>query len=146
MALEKTMAIMNTVTFRHFCKYIVAGGIATLCDLAVFGVCVRWLAINYLIATALAVVIATGVKFLLCYKFVFELRGRSPTRAWWYQLTASTIALILNLIFMYVLVDMLGFDRLHFIIHGLLWARVITTASVLMFNFLSSKYVVFRDF
>ena len=131
---------------KHFGKYLVAGGIATLCDLAVFGVCVNWLGINYLLATALAVVAATGVKFLLCLKFVFHLQGHSTSRAWWYQLTASLLALILNLLCMYLLVDVLGIDRLPLILPGLLGARVITTGGVFMFNFLATKYVVFRDF
>lgn len=136
----------NTSAIEHFIKYVVAGGIATLCDLAVFGACVHGLGINYLLATAIAVVIATGVKFLLCLKFVFNLRGHSTQRAWWYQLTASLLALALNLLCMYMLVDMLGIDRLHFIFPGLLWARIVTAGSVFMFNFLIAKYIVFRDF
>ena len=131
---------------KHFCKYLVAGSIATLCDLAVFGICVNWLGINYLLATAVAVVAATGVKFLLCLKFVFNLQGHSTSRAWWYQLLASLLALVINLLCMYLLVDVFGIDRLHLILPGLLWARVITTGSVFMLNFLAAKYVVFRDF
>ncbi len=137
---------ITTDTVKHFCKYLAAGGIATLCDFAVFGICVNWLGSNYLLATAVAVVTATGVKFLLCLKFVFNLRGHSANRAWWYQLTAALFALALNLICMYLLIDICGLDRLHFILPGLLWARVITTGSVFMFNFLAAKYIVFRDF
>lgn len=131
---------------KHFCKYLLAGGVATLCDLAVFGMCVNQLGLNYLLATALAVVAATGVKFLLCLKFVFNLQGHSTGRAWWYQLTASLLALLLNLLCMYLLVDVCGLDRLHFMVPGLWWARVITTGSVFAFNFLVAKYIVFRDF
>lgn len=130
----------------HFLKYIVVGTIATLCDLAVFSVCTNLLGINYLVATALAVVIATGVKFLLCLKFVFNLRGRTTNHAWWYQLTASLLALLLNLLCMYLLVDVFGFAHLHFIISGLLWARCLTTGSVFIFNFIAAKYIVFRDY
>ena len=137
---------VTTDTIKHFCKYLVAGGIATLCDLAVFGICVNWLSINYLLATALAVIAATGVKFILCLKFVFNLQGRSTSRAWWYQLTASLLALAINLLCMYLLVDVVGFDSLDFILPGLLWARVVTTGGVFMFNFLAAKYIVFRDF
>ena len=145
--LQKTLTRwLTSDTIKHFCKYLVAGGIATLCDLAVFGICVHGLGINYLLATAIAVVVATGVKFLLCLKFVFILQGRSTNRAWWYQLTASLLALGLNLLCMYLLVDVLGLNHIHFILPGLLWARVITTGSVFMFNFLAAKYVVFRDF
>lgn len=131
---------------KHFCKYLLAGGVATLCDLAVFGIGLNWLGLNYLLATALAVVAATGVKFLLCLKFVFNLQDHSTSRAWWYQLTASLLALLLNLLCMYLLVDVVGLDRLHFIVPGLWWARVITTGSVFAFNFLVAKYIVFRDF
>ena len=137
---------LNNGTIKHFYKYFAAGSFASLFDFAVFGICVNWLDINYLLATTLAVVVATGVKFLLCLKYVFNLQGHSANRAWWYQLTASLLALTLNLLCMYVLVDTLGIDRWHFILSGLLWARVITTGSVFMFNFLAAKYLVFRDY
>ena len=147
------IALHNTVlywlsneTIKHFCKYFVAGSVASLFDFATFGICVHGLGINYLIATTIAVVVATGVKFLLCLKYVFNLQGHSTNRAWWYQLTASLLALVLNLIFMYVLVDILSINRWHFIFPGLLWARIITTGSIFMFNFLAAKYIVFRDF
>ncbi len=137
---------LTSGTIKHFCKYFLAGSVATLFDLAVFGICINWLGIDYLLSTAIAVVVATGVKFLLCLKFVFNLQRHSTSRAWWYQLTASLLALALNLLFMYLLVDVFAFKHLHFILPGLLWARIITTGSVFTFNFLVAKYIVFRDF
>ena len=131
----------------HFYKYIVVGSLATIVDLAVFSSLTSGLSINYLLATAISVIIATAVKFSLCLRFVFNLRQRSPVRAWWYQLLTSCLALFANLILMYLLVDLLAFNQLTILlIDGLLWARAITTAVVFLFNFSMSKYFVFRDY
>lgn len=142
---SRTLSGRRAVT--HFYKYIVVGSLATVVDLVVFVFLTGGLSLNYLLATTISVIVATAVKFSLCLRFVFTLRQRSPTLAWWYQLSTSFLALFANLMFMYLLVDVLSFDQLTImLIDGLLWARAITTAVVFLFNFSMSKYLVFRDY
>ena len=135
-----------TASIQHMGRYLVAGGIATVFDLAIFSLCTHLLGINYLIATVIAVTVATAVKFVLCLNFVFQLRERTKIRAWWYQLAASFFALVLNLLIMFLFVDMLHFDRLHFLVDGLLLARGITTGLVFIVNFTLAKYIIYKDY
>ena len=133
-------------SIRHMGRYLVAGGIATVFDLAVFSLCTHLLGVNYLLATVIAVTIATAVKFVLCLNFVFQLKERNKIEAWWYQLAASFFALALNLMIMFLFVDVLHFDRLHFLVDGLLLARGITTGLVFIVNFTLAKYIIYKDY
>ena len=138
--------LVSMASLISFCKYSVVGGISTVCDLAVFSLLTVFLGANYLLATVIAVTIGTAVNFALCLRYVFVLQKRSKRQAWWYKLVFSFLSLLLNLILMYIFVDILALDKLTFVVDGIIVCRLISTGTVFLVNYSLSKYVVFKDF
>ena len=139
-----------TQWFQQLFRYAIVGGIAAVCDLAVFSFLTGHLQINYLIATPMAFLVATTVNFLLCLKFVFALKGHSPLEASWKKLSSSLISLAINVAAMFIMVELLAFDQLSFELSGapdgLLLARGIAILLSFFVNFSLTKYYAFRDY
>lgn len=127
-------------------RYTLVGAASSTFDVIVFSLMSVYLSAHYLVATATAVTVGAAVNFFLCLRYVFVLQNRSKHRAWWYKLAASFLALFLNLILMYVLVDLLHIDNFNLPINGLIAARIVSTGTVFLLNYSLTKFLVFRDF
>ncbi len=132
----------------QFFRYAIVGGIATVADLTVFAFLAQHL--NYLLATTASFLAGTTVNFFLCLKFVFRLKGHSPTEALWRKFLASGLSLAVNLLAMFVMVDVLAFERMNFetfgSVDGLLLARILAIGLAFFINFMLTKYYAFRDY
>ncbi len=135
---------------RQFFQYGVVGGMAAVCDLAVFNFLTDRLEINYLAATTASFIVGTTINFFLALKFVFHLTGHSPVTALWRKFFSSLGALVISLIAMFVMVDIFAFDQMNFGVFGasdgLLLARGLTICLTFSINFVLTKYYVFRDY
>ncbi len=140
----------NRLWFYQLFQYFIVGGIAALCDLGVFAFLAQHLQINYLISTLISFLVGTAVNFLICLKFVFSLRNHSWVVASWRKLIASVASLGLNILIMFVLVDLLRFDQISFYIlplfDGLLLARGFAIGAAFFLNFALTKYYAFGDY
>lgn len=135
---------------RQFFLYVLVGGVAAVADLAVFAFLVQHVNLNYLLSVAVAFLAGTLINFFLCFKFVFCLRGHSPAMALWRKFLSGIFSLAMNLLMMFIMVDILAFDRMGFrlfgFFDGLLLARSLAIALAFIVNYVLTKYYAFRDY
>lgn len=120
-------------------KYLVAGSLAFACDIAVLYVCTEFLGLHYLISNIFGYGAGLCVSWFLNVKWVFSYRR--------YQNTVLEFA-IFNLIIitglglsealMYLLVDELAVYYLY--------AKVIASGAVFLFNYTAKKFILFHPY
>lgn len=134
----------------HFTRYFLVGGVAAVCDLAVFSIMAKYFGVDYLIATAASFAVGTALNFWLCLKFVFDLKGHSWVVGLWRKVLSALAGLAVNLGIMYLLVDLAGLDEWRseslLLPDGLVIARVAAIGTGFVLNFILTKYYAFRDY
>ena len=118
-------------------KYFIVGGLCAVIDWSLFALLLYVMDLHYLLAGAIAFIIATGVNYLLSVKFVFGTgrRGRSERVALIYAV--SLVAIGFNLA-----VLMIGIDV--FQAHEMV-SKFFATGIAVFWNFLARYYFVFKD-
>ena len=117
--------------------YLIVGGLATIVEWAGFWLFSEKLSIEYLLATALAFAISTFANWLFGRLLVF--RGKqqqSLLREILSVYLASIVGLLLNLLIMFLLVQLLGAEKMS--------AKMATTVLVFMYNYLVRKLIIYR--
>lgn len=117
--------------------YLIVGGLATVVERAGFWLFSEKMGIAYLLATALAFAISTFANWLFGRLLVF--RGKqqqSFLREILSVYLASIVGLLLNLIIMFLLVQLLGAEKMS--------AKMATTVLVFMYNYLVRKLIIYR--
>lgn len=117
--------------------YLIVGGLATIVEWVGFWLFSEKIGIAYLLATTLAFAISTFANWLFGRLLVF--RGKqtqSLLREILSIYLASIVGLLLNLIIMFVLVQLLTVGKMP--------AKVIATILVFAYNYLIRKLVIYR--
>ena len=117
--------------------YLIVGGLATIVEWIGFWLFSEKMGIAYLLATALAFAISTFANWLFGRLLVF--RGKqqqSFLREILSVYLASIVGLLLNLIIMFLLVQLLGAEKMS--------AKMATTVLVFMYNYLVRKLIIYR--
>lgn len=117
--------------------YLIVGGLATIVEWAGFWLFSEKLSIEYLLATALAFAISTFANWLFGRLLVF--RGKqqqSLLREILSVYLASIVGLLLNLLIMFLLVQLLGVEKMI--------AKMAATALVFTYNYLVRKLIIYR--
>ena len=117
--------------------YLIVGGLATIVEWAGFWLFSEKLSIEYLLATALAFAISTFANWLFGRLLVF--RGKqqqSLLREILSVYLASIVGLLLNLLIMFLLVQLLGVEKMI--------AKMAATVLVLTYNYLVRKLIIYR--
>ena len=117
--------------------YLIVGGLATIVEWAGFWFFFDMCGIQYLLATALAFVFSTFANWLFGRLLVFrENAGHSVLREIASIYLASLFGLILNLIIMYVMVDLLAIREMI--------AKITATILVFSYNYLIRKKLIYK--
>ena len=117
--------------------YLIVGGLATIVEWAGFWLFSEKLSIEYLLATALAFAISTFANWLFGRLLVF--RGKqqqSLLREILSVYLASIVGLLLNLLIMFLLVQLLSVEKMY--------AKIAATVLVFAYNYLVRKLVIYR--
>lgn len=117
--------------------YLIVGGLATIVEWAGFWLFSEKLSIEYLLATALAFAISTFANWLFGRLLVF--RGnqqQSLLREILSVYLASIVGLLLNLLIMFLLVQLLGVEKMI--------AKMAATVLVFTYNYLVRKLIIYR--
>ena len=117
--------------------YLIVGGLATIVEWAGFWLFSEKLSIEYLLATALAFAISTFANWLFGRLLVF--RGKqqqSLLREILSVYLASIVGLLLNLLIMFLLVQLLGVKKMI--------AKMAATVLVFTYNYLVRKLIIYR--
>lgn len=124
---------------KQFVSYFFVGGAAAVVEWISFSGCYYLLHTGYLSATVIAFIIATFVNWILGRTFTFKESSRQSSllKDMIQVYLASLIGLGLNLIFMYLFVDVLH-------LHAML-SKIAATGLVFIWNFLSRKIWIYRD-
>lgn len=124
---------------QQFLKFAVVGVIATLIDFIVLYLLYQFMGMNYLIATAIAFVIATVYNYWASMTFIFKSKYAEGQKAQEFSLflILSIIGLILTQLLMVVFVER---GQLPVMI-----SKIFVSAFVMVFNFMSRKYFLDTD-
>ena len=117
--------------------YLIVGGLATIVEWAGFWLFSEKLSIEYLLATALAFAISTFANWLFGRLLVF--RGKqqqSLLREILSVYLASIVGLLLNMLIMFLLVQLLGVEKMI--------AKMAATVLVFTYNYLVRKLIIYR--
>lgn len=134
---EKLHALLHAPWFLQLVSYLFVGGAATLVEWGTFWVFNKALNFHYLLATALAYIIATAANWGLGRLTTFRKAEKQSLAS---ELTkiylVSAVGLLLNLGLMYVFVQLLGI--------GSMISKIMATILVFAWNFLSRKLWIYR--
>lgn len=111
------------------------GGTGTFVDFLFLYTLTELFHLHYLISTAVAFAIATGVNYLLCIAWVFERGRHSALTEVLLVFMVSGVGLLLNEIIVFLLVEFM-----------LLWymsAQFVAVGAIFFWNYSTRKYYVF---
>ena len=117
--------------------YLIVGGLATIVEWAGFWLFSEKMGIAYLLATTFAFAISTFANWLFGRLLVFRgKQNQSLLREILSVYLASVVGLLLNLLIMFVLVQLLALGKMP--------AKMIATVLVSAYNYLIRKLVIYK--
>ena len=119
-----------------FVKFGLVGVLNTLINWIIFAL-LNFIGVYYIVANVIAYVIATANSYIWNSKWVFKYNGKNKKERTAKFVILNLIGLGLNTGILYLLVDMVGFNKLI--------ALVITTGIVMIINYIVNKLWVFKE-
>ena len=128
---------------KQFISYFGVGGAAALVEWGVFFLLVYLFNTPYLYATVLAFIVSTTVNWILGRMFAFKNSNYKGKKAQELILVfvVSAVGLVFNMILMYLFVSV--FSMNSNILKTV--SKVLSTGIVFFWNFLSRKYLIYKD-
>lgn len=122
---------------REFSVYFVVGGIATLIDWSTYALCLMLFgAGHYLVAVTIAILFAGLFHYFANKRLTFQCRSRAVATQISVYVGVGVFALGMSIVILRLLVGRAGMPAMS--------ARVLTTALMLMPNYLMHKYLTFN--
>ena len=116
----------------QFVKYCFVGGLATIFDWGTYSLLLYW-NVEYLAASALGFIIGIIINYIISKKTVFTTESKVGKYDLLLYFVIGLIGLCFSIALMYGFVDILSVNKI--------FARMITTAIVLIWNFLARKVI-----
>jgi len=127
--------LINKDNIVQFFKYGVTAGIATLCDWGVYYVFYHRLGIHYILSAVMSFAVWFVINYVLSIIFVFKKSRHKKVKEIIIVLATSVSALGVNLLCIYVMVDLYGMIPII--------AKVIASGICMIYNFVLRKIFVF---
>ena len=127
---------MNRKNIKDFLLYIVVGGIATVAEWVVFFLLGK-VSCHYAVATAIAYIFSTFVNWLAGRILVFKESNQSLFKEILSVYVTSIVGLILNLLIMWVAVDLINANEML--------SKIAATGIVFVYNFLVRKLLIYKN-
>lgn len=131
----KEQVTMKKNNLKEFLLYLIVGGIATVCEWAIFFVLDK-VYVHYTLATIIAYILSTFINWLAGRILVFKENRQSVAKELLGIYIASIVGLLLNLVIMWALVDLLTAPEMI--------SKMVATALVFVYNFLVRKLVIYK--
>lgn len=129
---------------KQFLSYFSVGGVSALVEWTLFALLLYLLDMSYPVATTLAFIMSTTTNWYLGRTFTFKdseaYKGKS-VKEYLLVFLVSAIGLGFNILLMYFFVDVLGMNTKTMQTS----AKVISTGIVFMWNFLSRKFLIYKE-
>ena len=122
--------------FRAEIMYLIVGGMTTVVNFAVYYLCKEWLALHYALANALAWVVAVLFAYAMNRRWVFESQNPAILRELWAFTLSRIFSLLLEMALLSLAVEFIGMDDML--------AKVCTSVVVVVCNYITGEWVVFR--
>lgn len=123
--------------FWQFARFLVVGGISFAVDYGLFVLLFHNFGVQYIVASTISFTLSLILNYVLTLKFVFEAKpGRSIALEFAIYIGLNIVALGLNQLILFVSVDTFGISPLV--------GKLIATAVVLVYNFISRKLLIER--
>lgn len=130
------MARFNKAGLKRFLRYSVVGVGTFLFDLVLLFFFIDFLSIHYLLATALAFLIAVSINFIISRNVIFKKTERNNLHSYIYFVSFATLSLFLITGMMYLFVTVL---EAHYVI-----SRILIASGVGMLTYLLHLSVTFK--
>ncbi|MBR4123299.1 MAG: GtrA family protein [Clostridia bacterium] len=127
---------MQKSNAKEFLLYIIVGGIATVSEWIVFFILGKCF-VHYAVATVIAYILSTFVNWFVGRVLVFKSNELPFLKEIASIYLASIIGLLLNLLIMWVTVDVLSFNQMC--------SKIAATAIVFFYNFLVRKLMIYKQ-
>jgi len=119
-------------------KYFIVGAIAALTDISLFYIFTRLLGYNYLIVAFFSFTIATFVNYILSIMYVFKSEIKfSKKKEISLIYIISGIALLINQISLYILIDLITVE--------MTLSKIIATIITFFWNYFIRKNYIFKE-
>jgi len=121
----------------QFARFLIVGGASFAVDYGIFFVLFHFFDVQYIVASTISFSVSLVLNYFLTLKFVFEAKpGRNIALEFALYIGLNIIALGLNQLILFLTVDLLGVSPLI--------GKLIATAVVLVYNFISRKLLIER--
>ena len=120
---------------RRFATYFFVGGISAVIDLTLFYIGITPLGLHYLAAGTISFVVATGINYVLCVRFVFNRGRRSKGKLIFLVYLVSGVGILVNLFVLGTLIEFFGIDPIL--------AKIAAIGTTFLWNFGARNYLVF---
>lgn len=118
--------------FAQIFKFVIVGGISFVVDFVVYALMCNVLYIHYIIAGIAGFSISVIVNYILSMKFVFQSKENvRKDKEFIVFVVLSLIGMLLNSLVLFVCIDLIFMDNII--------AKIIATAIVMVYNFVSRK-------
>ncbi len=129
--------LLKQEKYRQFFRYCVGGAIAFVVDFSLLYVLTEFLKVWYLWSATISFSLAAVVNYLIQRYWTFNSTDRRIARQFFIFLSVQTVGLFINNIIMYVAVEYFSL--------WYLFAKILSTGAVLIWNFGASKIFVFNE-
>lgn len=120
---------------KDFLLYLIVGGIATISEWIIFYLLDKLL-LHYAVATTIAYILSTFINWLAGRILVFKESKQSLFKEILSIYLASIVGLLLNLVIMWITVDLLSINEML--------SKIIATALVFFYNFIIRKVLIYK--
>ena len=120
---------------KDFILYLIVGGIATISEWIIFYLLDKLL-LHYAVATTIAYILSTFINWSAGRILVFKESKQSLFKEILSIYLASIVGLLLNLVIMWITVDLLSVNEML--------SKIIATALVFFYNFIIRKVLIYK--
>ena len=117
-------------------RFAVAGAVGASIEIGLFFFFIEFTALHYLVANFIAISFAIMVNYFISQKWVFEPGRHSKAREFTLFIGVSLVALLLNQLLMWGLVDAVELN--------MKFSKIIAIGLVAIYNYLAKKFLVFK--
>ena len=122
--------------YKEIINYLIFGGLTTLISIITYALFAKVFHIDYLISNVLAWIIAVLFAYITNKMFVFESKSKKNIKEITSFFFFRIVSLIMEMVILYVFVDMLHIDDLV--------TKIIAQIIVIISNYVFSKVFVFK--
>ena len=122
--------------YKEIINYLIFGGLTTLISIVTYAIFTKVFHIDYLISNVLSWIIAVLFAYITNKIFVFESKSKKNIKEITSFFFFRVVSLIMEMIILYVFVDMLHIDDLV--------TKIIAQIIVIVSNYVFSKVFVFK--